>query len=198
VALRPSTTLVWYPAVAVSPAESLTIGPPGDPWFFAGVAAGGARIASEGVRRPLVILSHGTGGSAMQMAWLGTALAREGYIVAAVNHHGNSGADMPYDPRGFVLWWERVPDLTVVINRMLSDSTFGPNIDPERIVAAGFSLGGYTVAALAPAGALISRASWPSVSPRSVTSRAAHNRSFRALENYLLRWHQRTPPLRPL
>ena len=33
-------------------------------------------------------LSHGTGGSAMQMAWLNTYRAARGYIVAAVNHPG--------------------------------------------------------------------------------------------------------------
>jgi dienelactone hydrolase len=38
-------------------------------------------------KRPLVVLSHGTGGGAAGMAWLAETLASNGYIVAAVNHH---------------------------------------------------------------------------------------------------------------
>jgi predicted dienelactone hydrolase len=85
----------------------------------------------------------------MQTAWLAAAFARDGYIVAAVNHHGNSAPASTFDPRGFVLWWERTSDLSVLIDRMLADPTFGQSIDTSRIVAAGISLGGFTMASLA-------------------------------------------------
>jgi predicted dienelactone hydrolase len=94
------------------------------------------------------MLSHGTGGSAAIVAWLGTALAAQGFIVAAVNHPGNNGLEQ-YTPQGFSLWWERAKDISVVIDQMLVDSTIGNRIDAARIGAAGFSLGGYTVIALA-------------------------------------------------
>lgn len=38
---------------------------------------------------------------------------RRGYVVAAVNHHGNTSRE-PYLPHGFLLWWERAKDLTAV------------------------------------------------------------------------------------
>jgi len=82
------------------------------------------------------------------MAWLGTALAAQGYIVAAVNHPGNNALEQ-YTPQGFSLWWERAKDISVVIDQMLVDSTFGSRIDAARIGAAGFSLGGYTMIELA-------------------------------------------------
>jgi predicted dienelactone hydrolase len=49
------------------------------------------------------------------------------------------------DPRGFLLYWERARDLSLVIDRLLADPKFGPRIDAKRIGAAGFSLGGFTV-----------------------------------------------------
>jgi len=52
-------------------------------------------------------------------------------------------------PQGFRLVWERPKDLTVLIDRLFADPVFGPAIDRSRIGAAGFSLGGYTVVALA-------------------------------------------------
>ena len=144
---RPITTLVWYPTDA-SPAETLRIGPPDAPLFDAGVVAGDAAIARGG-RRPLVLLSHGTGGSALQMAWLGIGLARAGFIAAAVNHHGNTGAEPPFDARGFFLWWERADDLRVALDRLLADPVLGPHVDSARVAAVGFSLGGYTVLSVA-------------------------------------------------
>jgi predicted dienelactone hydrolase len=93
---------------------------------------------------PLILLSHGTGGSALNMAWLGTPLASHGYVAVAVNHPGNNGSD-GYTPQGFATWWERARDLSTAIGKMRADSTFGERLDPKRVGAAGFSLGGYTI-----------------------------------------------------
>jgi predicted dienelactone hydrolase len=43
------------------------------------------------------------------------------------------------------LWWQRAGDLSRVIDGVLASPRFGPRIDPARIGAAGFSLGGFTV-----------------------------------------------------
>ena len=119
--------------------------------FEAGMAAPGAAVAApEKKGWPMVLLSHGTGGSAMQMAWLGTALARAGFIAVAVDHPGNS-ANGKLTPEGVTLWWERATDLSQVLDGMLADAEFGKKIDPARVGAAGFSLGGYTVLELAGA-----------------------------------------------
>ena len=146
---RPLRALGWYPASPDAAPADVTIGPPAAALFHAGRAAASAPIAPG--RHPLVLLSHGTGGAALQMMWLGQALAARGYIVAAVNHHGNTFAEAAPLPQGFILWWERARDLTVLLDRILADAELGPRLDRARIGAAGFSIGGYTVAALAGA-----------------------------------------------
>ncbi len=92
------------------------------------------------------------------LAWLGEALARAGYIVAAVNHHGNTSAESVASPEGFMLWWERALDLSKVLDHLLADPMLGGVIDANRVGAAGFSLGGYSVVAVA--GARVSLAQW--------------------------------------
>lgn len=93
---------------------------------------------------PLILISHGTGGSAEQMAWLGTALARAGYVAAAVDHPGNN-SHSTITAEGFALWWERATDVSEVLDGLLADPELGSHIDRDRVGAAGFSLGGYTV-----------------------------------------------------
>lgn len=149
------SVLVWYPAAENAVETQQVIGAPDAPLFMAGKAAEHAAMAPALEKWPLIVLSHGTGGSAMQMAWLGTALARAGYIAVAVNHPGNNALE-PYTAEGFVLWWERATDLSEVIDGMMGDEEFGPRIDKDRIGAAGFSIGGYTVLALGGARADIS------------------------------------------
>ncbi|MCW5962512.1 MAG: hypothetical protein KIT83_00630 [Bryobacterales bacterium] len=148
-------TTVWYPADSASAEQPQWLGPPNSPLFSLGSAAQDAK-PSPG-RFPLIILSHGTGGSASMLAWLGTKLASHGYIAAAVNHPGNNALE-PYTPSGFSLWWERARDLSVTIDNMLADREFGPHLDSSSIGAAGFSLGGYTVIEIA--GGITDRAAY--------------------------------------
>jgi predicted dienelactone hydrolase len=148
IAPRPLRTAVWYPTTA---AESETIfgGPPDREVFAPVTVAPGAQISGTKPKYPLIVLSHGTGGSSVQMMWLGRYLAARGYITAAVNHHGNTAAESQPFAQGFLLYWERARDLSAVLDKLLADPLFGPRIDRERIGAAGFSLGGYTVIAIA-------------------------------------------------
>jgi predicted dienelactone hydrolase len=82
---------VWYPAAPGAAETSLDIGPPGKPLFTPGSAAPDA--AFENARpRPVILLSHGFGGTARIMAWFGTALARHGLIVIAVDHPATTDA----------------------------------------------------------------------------------------------------------
>jgi predicted dienelactone hydrolase len=83
------------------------------------------------------------------MMWLGTYLASRGYLVAAINHHGNTAAEQERAAQGFMLYWERAKDLTAVLDKLLADPVFGTHIDRDRIGAAGFSLGGSTVISIA-------------------------------------------------
>lgn len=150
---RPLATTVWYPAAATAKER---------PWnvavFKAGWSAKDAAISSKQEKYPLVVLSHGTGGAAMQLSWLAETLASNGYIVAAVNHHGNTAAEDELLAQGFILWWERALDVSALIDKLLADQQFGKRINSTEITMAGFSLGGYTAIALA--GGLTDREQW--------------------------------------
>jgi predicted dienelactone hydrolase len=139
---RPIAATVWYPAAAGSSETEWRAGP-----FRFGRSALEAPFA-DGVRRPLILLSHGTGGSAAQLSWLAEQLVGRGFLVAAVSHHGNTAAERRQWPAGFVLPGERVRDLSLLLDRLLDHQELGQRIDPDRIGAAGFSLGGYTALAL--------------------------------------------------
>jgi len=144
------TTTIWYPADAQAQETAQWVGDPENAFATAGCAAQDAPMAKTPAKFPLVLLSHGTGGSAPMMAWLGTRLAGDGYIAVAVNHPGNNAVDA-YTVEGFTLGWERAVDLSRVLDGMLGDEQFASRIDPERIGAAGFSLGGYTMMVIAGA-----------------------------------------------
>ncbi len=150
---RPLETLIWYPAVAGTQEVDWEI-----EIFKAGRNAKGAPMSASPPKLPLIVLSHGTGGAAMGLAWLGETLAANGYIVAAVNHHGNTGAEPTPKLQATLIWWDRPQDLSVLIDRLLADPKWGTRIDASRIGVAGFSIGGYT--ALASVGARLSCAKW--------------------------------------
>src|SRR5260370_5627735 len=76
-------TMIWYPAEAAATEQPQWIGPPGSPLFSAGKSAAGATVAQTLAKFPLVVLSHGTGGSALMLGWLGTGLASAGDLAAA-------------------------------------------------------------------------------------------------------------------
>jgi predicted dienelactone hydrolase len=142
---------IWYPAAPAAVEAPLDIGPPGKPLFTPGSAAPDA--AFEDARpRPVILLSHGFGGTARIMAWFGTALARHGYVVIAVDHPGNNGRD-PMTIGGSVLNWERPGDLKTALDKAKTDPTIGPHLDLNRLGAAGFSAGGFTT--LVEAGARV-------------------------------------------
>ena len=142
--------VVWYPAESPANAKPQLIPPVGPAMFRAAAAAPEAPMTASLGKFPLILLSHGTGGTAQSLAWFATALAARGYIVAAVNHPGNNAIE-PHTVQGFMLWWLRANDLSAVLNDLLTDPEFGPRIDRMRIGAAGFSLGGYTMFELAGA-----------------------------------------------
>jgi predicted dienelactone hydrolase len=139
--------LVWYPVDAGVAETPQFIGDPANPIFEAGSAAPGASIAASPKTFALVLVSHGTGGAARQMAWLGTALARAGFIAVAIDHPGNTAAG-EQTVQGNTLPWLRARELSLALDAVLANPAIGPRVDRTRIGAAGFSLGGYTVIAL--------------------------------------------------
>jgi len=133
--------LVWYPAAS---AEAELPADAGSPVFVAGTVAAKAAFA-DGLRHPVVLLSHGFGGTGRQMTWLGTALARAGYVAVAVDHPGTNGID-GITAQGAYAPWERAGDLTAALELVLGDPALASHVDRDRVGVAGFSMGGFAAA----------------------------------------------------
>ena len=140
---------IWYPATPEATEAPVVIGPPGLPFLLRGWVARDTPPADTATNLPLILLSHGTGGSREDLYWLAERLVQDGFVVAAVTHHGNSIQSDDLTAQGFFLFWERAHEMTVLLDRVLQDDVFGPRIDATRIGAAGFSLGGNTMTLLA-------------------------------------------------
>ena len=102
-----------------------------------------APVVSDGVRRPLVMFSHGAGGNGSGYAWFGEYLASRGYLVAMLYHfRANTFNSSALYVRNRI--WQRPRDLGLDISHLLQDKLWGPHIDPSRIGVAGHSQGGFT------------------------------------------------------
>ncbi len=93
--------------------------------------------------RPLVVISHGTGGDYASHVDTAVALARAGFVVAALTHPGDNWRDNSRATR----IEERPPAVSALVTHMLTVWTGRAAIDPRRIGAFGFSAGGFTVLA---------------------------------------------------
>ena len=133
---------VWYPAAADAVEQRIDIGPPGGPLFRVGAVAPDVPFVDDR-RRPVILFSHGFGGSARMMGWFGTALARAGYVVVAVDHPGNNGVDK-MTVAGAIMSWERALDLRAALDAVKTDPVIAPHLDLGRIGVSGFSAGGFT------------------------------------------------------
>ncbi len=140
---RPLEGDIWYPTATP---DQYAIADESKVWQMAPADPDGA--PAEGVF-PLVVVSHGMYGNTLNQAWLGSALARRGYIVAMVNHPGTS--TFLRDPDQTRQLWDRPIDLSRLISFLTEESVYKDRIDRERIYAAGHSLGGFTVMLLAGA-----------------------------------------------
>ncbi len=121
---------IWYPSSArLTNAQQ-------ERW--PGVAA---NVPISGARLPLVVLSHGGGGSYEGHYDTAIALARAGFVAAAVSHAGDT-----YDDESKVLQlWRRPAQLRRLVTYMLEEWPEHRLLDHERIGAFGFSNGGFTV-----------------------------------------------------
>ena len=146
---RPVRWSAWYPAAPGSAQMEIVI-PPGRPLYSLGHLAPKADLMPDTERFPVVLISHGTGGSASGLGWLASALAAKGCVVLGVDHHGNTGVEA-YRAEGFLCWWERAQDLSFLLDRLAVEGHFAQRLDLSDVTAAGFSLGGYTALALAGA-----------------------------------------------
>ena len=70
-------TTIWYPATATAVEQPIQI--PGlNQLFELGSAAQNAAVAESPAKFPLIVISHGTGGSALSIAWIDEELAAHG------------------------------------------------------------------------------------------------------------------------
>ncbi|HEY5327200.1 MAG TPA: alpha/beta fold hydrolase, partial [Mucilaginibacter sp.] len=97
---------------------------------------------------PLVIISHGNGGSHLLYRSISTYLAKHGYIVAMPEHYGNNRNNNQLENTNENLI-NRPKHVSLTIDEMLSENKFGKNISVNNIAVIGHSMGGYTALALA-------------------------------------------------
>lgn len=138
---RPIAAAIWSPL-----GRKTYAAPVGDSFVFEPVDAYiGAALPDQEL--PLVVVSHGSGSSIDGTAWLAAGLAERGALVLVVNHPGTTSGDS--SPRRTVRLSERAADLSAALDHVLADPYFKERIDPDRITALGFSLGGSTVLGIA-------------------------------------------------
>jgi len=147
---RPLVWAAWYPAGKNSVPLERLVGLPGSELFTMGPVAENADLSSAQEKWPVVLMSHGTGGTAQGLGWLGRRLASNGFISIGISHHGNTAIE-PYLPEGFLCWWERAADLTAILDVLDKGGPLSGRLDMANVFASGFSLGGYTVLLLAGA-----------------------------------------------
>jgi dienelactone hydrolase len=127
-------------------------------------ARGGRRLPYELWRpgtgsdlRPLVVYSHASYGHRRQASFFLTHLASHGYVAAALDHVGNTAADLaaragasPRSPEELDAYVaqiidDRVPDVVALMDTILSGAV--NLIDPARIATVGWSFGGWAALA---------------------------------------------------
>ena len=149
----PATTVaLYYPTMAAP--RAIAMGP-----FALDVAIGGKPVDKV---KALILLSHGIGGTELGHSVLAQALARNGYLVAALRHPGDNWQDrslMETSPERY--FDERPRQASRVIDAILADPEWKDRIASDgqgpRVGALGHSAGGYTVLALAGARPDLSR-----------------------------------------
>lgn len=130
---RPLRLGIWYPSEAS--AQPNDVGP-----YRLVVAMDGA---PSGHDLPLIVMSHGTGGSLFDAAELASGLARAGFVVVAVMHNGDNYQDRSnsLSRRNFL---ERPRQISRTLDFMLGEWSGRAIIDRERIGIFGHSAGGTT------------------------------------------------------
>jgi predicted dienelactone hydrolase len=126
---------IWYPASGTPAAERL------GPYEQTVVRD----AAPAGSRHPLIVISHGSGGSFSGHHDTAEALAEAGFVVAALTHPGDNWQDQSKATE----IESRPAALSALITYMLRDWPSHGVLDPVRVGAFGFSAGGFTVLAAA-------------------------------------------------
>ncbi|WP_437616299.1 alpha/beta hydrolase family protein [Erwinia sp. V71] len=130
--------IIWTPCLSQS--NKIQIGPI--------TLHGKLKCPMQGSNLPLIVFSHGYGGSNLSHHDLAEYLADSGFVVAAINHPGDNYSAINHGTKtsDFI---NRPQDISHLIDYMLNNWTDKKSIDPHRIGFFGFSRGGYTGLVLA-------------------------------------------------
>ncbi len=138
-------TLVYPTAAAAQP---VTQGA-----FTVQVASNAAPLPADSTaasgKRALIVLSHGTAGSALPEHTLAATLARAGFVVAQPEHRGDNWQD--FSKAGPESWKTRPQDVSETIDAVARDPELAPLVDTRRVGVHGMSAGGVTGLVLAGA-----------------------------------------------
>lgn len=138
---RQLVVTLWYPAGPGGASVRV-----GENAVFEGVAAQQDAPVAAG-RLPLVLLTHGGLRSAPDLdGWIASRLAGQGYLAATVRGPRIG----PDDAEAAVAEiWERPADLSAALTALMDTPAWADHLDPERVAALGFFLGGTSVLSLA-------------------------------------------------
>ena len=134
---RPVVVEVWYPTQGTGPFDQ-----PSDQLWVHPKEIRNASFAQLENRCPLIVMSHGHGGDRRERSWLAELLVHSGFVVAAVDHHGNTRSS--FNLVSSLKFWERGRDVSFAIDELSQEPLLKEYIDFKRIGFVGYSLGGMT------------------------------------------------------
>jgi len=135
---RPMSIGIWYPTSS-TPRPATLLGS-----TLMSVAPDGP-VQGHGL--PLVVLSHGNGGSLASHLDLAMDLAAAGFVVAAPTHPGDNFADQGA-AGSERLYSERARQVRATLDYVLGAWRGHGQVDANRVGAFGFSAGAFTVLTL--------------------------------------------------
>ena len=101
----------------------------------------------ESARHPLVVISHGSGGSPWVHVDLARTLVENGFVVVMPEHRGDNHKDFS-DP-GPNSWKLRPAEVSQAIDQISQDPLLGPVTSTDKVGMYGGSAGGHTALTLA-------------------------------------------------
>jgi len=160
---RELTVAVWYPTEAQTRLHNY-----GGP--TSGIIAVDATPLAKVTPYPLLVFSHGYGGSGLGSVFFTEQLAARGWVVVVPDHNDRhsavrirSGQKKDFNRRRFLRharkiassspgdrekYLYRLDEIKLTLDRILSHPTFGKLIDRNRIAVGGHSFGGFTALGL--------------------------------------------------
>ncbi len=103
---------------------------------------------AESGQFPLLVISHGGGGSPLTHRDLAAYLVRAGFVVALPEHPGNSRTDNSLEGTAANLE-NRPRHIRLAIDAAFADVAIGALLLPDKAALIGHSMGGYTALAVA-------------------------------------------------